>query len=96
MTVGKQGFKLDTILDIENTDEKKEVGMKAKELLGKEVMDADARKIGKVVNFDVDITKGVINDIEVKAGLTKGYIITLDKINIVGERITLGVKENEL
>ena len=70
--------------------------MKANELLGKEVMDADARKIGKVVDFDVDITKGVINDIEVKAWFTKGYIITLDKINIVGERIILGVKENEL
>ena len=34
--------------------------MKAKELFGKEVFDADANRIGKVVDLDFDIQQGVI------------------------------------
>jgi sporulation protein YlmC with PRC-barrel domain len=70
--------------------------MKAKELLGKEVLDANARKIGKVVDFDIDIMEGVVNHIEIKAGFSKGHIVNLDKISVVGDRIILKVKENEL
>jgi sporulation protein YlmC with PRC-barrel domain len=70
--------------------------MKAKELIGKEVLDAEARKVGKVVDFDVDIPEAQINSIEVKAGLMKGFIINLDKIHLVGDKIILKVKESEL
>ena len=70
--------------------------MKAKELLGKEVLDASARKIGKVVDFELDITKGTIEHIDVKAGFTRGYIVSLDKIHVVGDKIILKVREDEL
>ena len=70
--------------------------MKAKELLSKEVLDANARKVGKVVDFDIDMDKGIITHIEVRAGFSKGYIISLDRISVVGDRIILGIKENEL
>jgi sporulation protein YlmC with PRC-barrel domain len=70
--------------------------MKASEFIGREVLDADAKWVGKVSNFEVDMARGIIGDIYVKAGPTKGYIFGLGKINIVGERIILAVKEDEL
>jgi len=70
--------------------------MKAKELIGKEVLDASARNIGKVVDFEVDVTRGSVEHIEVKAGLKKGYIVSLDKIQVVGDKIILKVKVEEL
>ena len=42
------------------------------------------------------MAKGIIGDIYVNAGPTKGYIFGLGKIHMVGERIILAVKENEL
>ena len=70
--------------------------MKISELIGREVLDANARWIGKVSDFEIDMVKGIIGDIYVKAGLTKSYTFGLDKIHIVGERIILTVKEDEL
>ena len=34
--------------------------VKAKELFGKEVLDADANRIGRVVDLDFDIQQGII------------------------------------
>lgn len=70
--------------------------MKAKELLGKEVLDANAKRLGKVTDFEIDVSKGIVQYIDVKAGLRKGYVIGLDKIQVVGDRIILKVKEEEL
>ena len=70
--------------------------MRVKELIGKEVLDANVKKIGKVSDLEVDIAKGLVEYIEVKAGLTKGYNVGLDKIHVVGEKIILKVKEEEL
>ena len=70
--------------------------MRVKELIGKEVLDANVKKIGKVSDLEVDIAKGLVEYIEVKASLTKGYHVGLDKIHVVGEKIILKVKEEEL
>ena len=70
--------------------------MKAKELIGKEVLDSEARRVGKVVDLDLDMAEARLKNIEVKAGLMKGFIIGLDKINLVGDKIILNVKGNEL
>ena len=55
--------------------------MNTQELFGKEVLDINANKIGKVSDMDFDMQQGVINHIVVKAGLTKKYDINLDKID---------------
>jgi len=70
--------------------------MKAKDLLGKEVLDSNAKTIGKVNDFEIDITRGIVEHINVKAGLSKGYVVGLDKIQVVGDRIILTVTEDEL
>jgi len=40
--------------------------------------------------------QGVINHIVVKAGLTKKYAITLDKIDKIGDKVILKIGEDEL
>ena len=61
--------------------------MKAKELFGKEVFDADANRVGRVVALDFDIQQGIIEHIVVKTGLTKKYDISLDKADKSGDSI---------
>ena len=70
--------------------------MRAKELIGKEVLDANVKKIGKVSDLEVNIERGLVEHIDVKAGFAKGYVVSLDKIHVVGDKIILKVKEEEL
>ena len=70
--------------------------MKTREFFGKEVLDSDANKVGKVADIDVDLLKGVVNHMVVKSGLTKKYNITLDKIEKIGDKVILRTKANEL
>ena len=70
--------------------------MNTKELFGKEVLDANANSIGKVIDINFDIPEATIKNIIVKAGLTKKYVIGLDKIIKVGDKIVLEAREDEL
>lgn len=70
--------------------------MNTGELFGKEVLDIRANKIGKVVDLDFDVQKGMIHHIIVKAGLTRRYAISLSRIDKIGDRIVLNVGEDEL
>jgi len=70
--------------------------MYTKDLLGKEVLDVNANKIGKAVDIDVDLFKGVVNHFIVKAGLTKKLVIDLDKIDKIGDKIILKVRNDDL
>jgi sporulation protein YlmC with PRC-barrel domain len=70
--------------------------MNTKELLGKEILDVNAKRIGKISDIDFDIQQGTINYIVAKAGLTKKYDIGLDKIDKIGDKIILKIGEDEL
>ena len=70
--------------------------MNTHELFGKEVLDASANKIGKVVDLDFDTQKGMIDHIIVKAGLTTRYAFSLDKRDKIGDTIVLKIGKNEL
>ena len=70
--------------------------MNTNELFGKEVLDSNANQVGKVVDIDVDMQHGTVNHMVIKAGLTKKLVIPLDKINKIGDRITLKVTQDEL
>ena len=65
--------------------------MRAKELFGKEVIDVNAKVVGKVVDMDLDIAKAEVRDIVVKAGLTKRLSIKLDDIDKIGDKVVLKV-----
>ncbi len=49
-----------------------------------------------MVDFEVDVIRGQLENIEVKAGWKRGYIIGLDKIQVVGDKIILKVKCEDL
>lgn len=70
--------------------------MNTSELFGKEVLDANANKIGKVIDLNFDIQNGMIDSIIIKAGLTKRRAISLDKIDKIGDKILLKIVEDEL
>ena len=70
--------------------------MNTKELFSKRVLDVNANEIGKVTDMDFNIQKGLINSIVVKAGLTKKYHISLDKIGQIGDDIMLKISKDEL
>lgn len=70
--------------------------MNTSELFGKEVLDANANKIGKVIDLNFDIQNGMIDSIIIKAGFTKRRAISLDKIDKIGDKILLKIVEDEL
>ena len=70
--------------------------MNAKELLGKEILDVNAKSVGKVADIGMNIQQGVISHIVLKAGLVKRYDISLDKIDKIGDKVILKIAEDEL
>ena len=70
--------------------------MKTSELFGKEVLDVEANRIGKVVDIDFDVAQGTVSNLLVKAGLTKKYLIPLASIDKVGDKVILRVKGSEI
>ena len=70
--------------------------MNTKELFGKEVLDVNANTVGKVADIDFDMQQGTVNHIVVKAGLTKRYAVSLDKIDKIGDKVILGIGKDDL
>jgi sporulation protein YlmC with PRC-barrel domain len=67
--------------------------MKTSELFGKEVLDVNANKIGKVNDMEFDLMAGKISRLVVKAGL-KTYHINIEKIDKIGDKILLSVEKD--
>lgn len=70
--------------------------MNTKQLFGREVLDVNAKLIGKVMDMEFDKRQGVINHLIVKAGIVKHYEVSFDKISAIGEKIILNVDEDQL
>ena len=70
--------------------------MNTNKLFGKEVLDVNANRVGKVADIDVDVLQGVVNYMIVKAGLTKKYVVSLDKIDKIGDKVVLRVTKDDL
>ncbi|MBC8274169.1 MAG: PRC-barrel domain-containing protein [Chloroflexi bacterium] len=70
--------------------------MKAKDLLGKEVIDVDAKVVGKVVDIDLDIGEATILDISVKTGFTKKMSISPRDIDKIGDKVLLRVAKDKM
>ena len=70
--------------------------MEAKKLFSKEVIDVEGNKVGKIADIDVDMTSGTLKHIVLSAGLTKKYMIDLNQISTIGDRVILKVKKDDL
>jgi len=77
-------------------NEVKEIRMNVKELLGRQVLDANARIIGRVSDIEFDVDRGSISNIVVKAGMIRRYDVKFDNIARIGDKIVLRVSEEEL
>jgi len=69
--------------------------MRAKDLFGKQVIDADAKVLGKAVDVDLDIEEATITGILVKTGWTKKVSIAPKNIDRIGDKILLKVARDK-
>jgi sporulation protein YlmC with PRC-barrel domain len=70
--------------------------MKAKELFGKEVIDVDAKVVGKIADMEIDINKASIRSILVKAGLMKKLSILPGDIDKIGDKVVLKIAKDKI
>ncbi len=67
-----------------------------KELEGKDIIDADGEKVGKVDSLQVDITDNRVvgimakeDDLSAKLGLGESRVIPIDSVQALGENVVL-------
>jgi sporulation protein YlmC with PRC-barrel domain len=65
--------------------------MKSREIIGKEVIDAEARIIGPVKDIEIDPTKWTVTGIIVKKSFMKKVTIAAGNIDKVGDKVVLKV-----
>ena len=70
--------------------------MKAKELFGKEVIDVDAKVVGKIADMEIDINKASIRSILVKAGLMKKLSMLPGDIDKIGDKVILKIAKDKI
>lgn len=70
--------------------------MKIKELIGKEVIDSEAKVLGIVKDVEVDVKKWIINSIIVKTGFVRKSIIRIDDIDKIGDKVVLKVTGDKI
>ena len=70
--------------------------MKAKELFGKEVIDVDAKVVGRIADMEIDINKASIRSILVRAGLTKKLSILPGDIDKIGDKVVLKIAKDKI
>jgi len=65
--------------------------MNSKELIGKEVIDSEARAIGNVKDVEIDLKKWTVSAIVVKTGFIRKRTIQTSDIDKVGDKVVLKV-----
>lgn len=77
--------------------------MNAKDLEGKDIIDADGNKIGEVDSIEIDTNKNTVvgiiaNDASLssKLGMGESKIIPIDKIQALGEKVLLKRMERQM
>ncbi|WP_414468597.1 PRC-barrel domain-containing protein [Methanobacterium sp. ACI-7] len=77
--------------------------MNAKDLEGKDIIDAEGNKVGEVDGIEIDTNKNTVvgiiaNDasISAKLGMGESRIIPVDKIQALGEKVLLKRMERQM
>ncbi|MFC1917984.1 PRC-barrel domain-containing protein [Chloroflexota bacterium] len=70
--------------------------MNTKDLFSKEVLDANAEKVGQVIDIDFDLRTGILNHIILQIGVFKKQTISVDKIDKIGDKLVLKITKNDL
>ncbi|MHB8086455.1 MAG: PRC-barrel domain-containing protein [Dehalococcoidia bacterium] len=70
--------------------------MRSRELMGKEVIDADAKIIGPVRDVELDVKKWTVTAVIVRAGFIKKLTILTDDIDKIGDKVMLKVAVDKI
>ena len=70
--------------------------MNANAIIGKEVLDKNAIRVGKVVDIELNIPQRLIETLVVKVGLTKKIYVPMSNIETTGDRIILNITKADL
>ena len=65
--------------------------MKSREIIGKEVLDAEAKSIGSVQDLEIDLTKWMVSGLIIKRGFMRKITISAGNIDKVGDKVVLKV-----
>ena len=65
--------------------------MKSREIIGKEVIDAEAKTRGSVQDIEIDLSKWTVTGIIVKTGFMRKITIAAGNIDKVGDKVVLKV-----
>jgi len=74
----------------------KEEFMLISHIMGKEVLDKSANKIGLVVDIDYNFPLWSINSLVVRMGILKKINIGVEKVDKIGDKVILKVTKDEL
>ncbi|MGD0354938.1 MAG: PRC-barrel domain-containing protein [Dehalococcoidia bacterium] len=70
--------------------------MRSRELIGKEVIDANAKIIGPVKDVELDLKKWAVTAVIVKAGFIKRLTILTDDIDKIGDKVVLKIAVDKI
>jgi sporulation protein YlmC with PRC-barrel domain len=70
--------------------------MNSKELIGKEVIDSEARTIGNVKDVEIDLKKWTVAGIVVRTGFIRKRTILATDIDKVGDKVVLKVTVDKI
>jgi sporulation protein YlmC with PRC-barrel domain len=70
--------------------------MKSRELIGKEVIDAGARNVGKVKEVEIDPLKWNVTGIIVTTGFMRSRTVQPGDIDKIGDKIVLKVAADKI
>ena len=70
--------------------------MKSREILGKEVIDAEARRVGTLQELEIDVIKWTVTGIIVKKGFLRKVTIAAGTIDKVGDKVVLKVATDKI
>jgi sporulation protein YlmC with PRC-barrel domain len=70
--------------------------MRSRELIGKEVIDANAKIIGPVRDVEIDLKKWAVTAVIVKAGFIKRLTILTDDIDKIGDKVVLKIAVDKI
>jgi len=70
--------------------------MRARDLIGKEVLDADAKIVGPVRDVELDLNKWTITALIVRAGFLRRLTILISDIDKIGDKVFLKVPADKI
>ena len=65
--------------------------MKSKELIGKEVIDSEARYMGTIKDMEIDLKRWAVTGVVVKTGFLRSKVVAVSDIDKVGDKVMLKV-----